>query len=87
MLMDTGDEVTGPINLGNPYEFTIRELAEKVIELTQSSSRLVLHPLPSDDPLQRQPNIGEAKSKLHWEPTIQLEEGLGKAIQYFEKML
>ena len=87
MLMDTGDEVIGPINLGNPCEFTIKELAEKVIELTQSSSSLVFHPLPSDDPLQRQPNIGEAKSKLNWEPKIQLEEGLCKAIQYFEKML
>ncbi|MDG2046180.1 MAG: SDR family oxidoreductase [Halioglobus sp.] len=87
MLMDTDDEVTGPINLGNPHEFTIRELAEKVIELTQSSSSLVLHPLPSDDPVQRQPNIGYAKSKLHWEPKIQLEEGLYKAIQYFKKML
>ncbi|MDG2272233.1 MAG: SDR family oxidoreductase [Halioglobus sp.] len=86
-LMNTGDEVTGPINLGNPHEFTIRALAEQVIELTQSDSSLVFRPLPSDDPLQRQPNISEAKSKLGWEPTIQLEEGLRKAIQYFEKML
>ena len=86
-LMNTGDEVTGPINLGNPHEFTIRALAEQVIELTQSDSSLVFRPLPSDDPLQRQPNISEAKSKLGWEPTIQLEEGLLKAIQYFEKML
>ena len=86
MLMGTGDEIVGPINLGNPHEFTIRELAEKVMELTQSSSSLVLHPLPSDDPLQRQPNIDVARSTLNWEPKIQLEEGLRKAIQYFEKL-
>jgi UDP-glucuronate decarboxylase len=86
-LMDTGDDITGPVNLGNPNEFTIRELAEKVIELTNSKSSLVLRPLPSDDPLQRQPNIDVAKSTLNWEPKIQLEEGLGKAIQYFERML
>jgi UDP-glucuronate decarboxylase len=86
-LMGTGDDITGPVNLGNPNEFTIRELAEKVIELTGSKSSLVLRPLPSDDPLQRQPNIDVAKSTLNWEPKIQLEEGLGKAIQYFERML
>jgi UDP-glucuronate decarboxylase len=86
-LMDTGDDITGPVNLGNPNEFTIRELAEKVIELTSSKSTLVLRPLPSDDPLQRQPNIDVAKSTLNWEPKIQLEEGLRKAIQYFERML
>jgi UDP-glucuronate decarboxylase len=86
MLMGTGDEIVGPINLGNPYEFTIRELAETVLELTQSSSSLVLHPLPSDDPLQRQPNIDVARSTLNWEPKIQLEKGLRKAIQYFEKL-
>jgi UDP-glucuronate decarboxylase len=86
-LMDSGDDVTGPINLGNPNEFTIRGLAEKVIELTHSKSILVSRPLPSDDPLQRQPNIEEAKTRLNWEPKIQLEEGLRKAIQYFEKML
>lgn len=86
-LMDTPDDVTGPINLGNPNEFTIRELAEKIIALTNSKSKLVNSPLPSDDPLQRQPDIREAKSRLNWEPKIQLEEGLGKAIAYFEKML
>jgi len=86
MLMGTEDDIVGPINLGNPHEFTIRELAEKVMELTQSSSSLVLHPLPSDDPLQRQPNIDVARSTLNWEPKIQLEEGLRKAIQYFEKL-
>jgi UDP-glucuronate decarboxylase len=86
-LMDSDDEITGPINLGNPNEFTIRELAEKVIELTHSKSSLVFRPLPSDDPLQRQPNIEEAKTRLNWEPKIQLEEGLRKAIRYFEGML
>lgn len=86
-LMDTGDEITGPVNLGNPNEFTIMELAEKVIALTQSSSNLVLRPLPNDDPMQRQPNIDLAKSELNWEPKIQLEEGLGMAIKYFKGML
>jgi UDP-glucuronate decarboxylase len=86
-LMGTGDDITGPVNLGNPNEFTIRELAEKVIELTNSKSSLVLRPLPSDDPLQRQPNIDVAKSTLNWEPKIELEEGLLKAIHYFQRML
>jgi UDP-glucuronate decarboxylase len=86
-LMNTGDEITGPINLGNPSEFTIRELAEKVIELTGSKSSLVCCPLPNDDPLQRQPNIELAKSTLDWSPTIQLDEGLRRAIHYFQGML
>ncbi|MEZ5502494.1 MAG: GDP-mannose 4,6-dehydratase [Halioglobus sp.] len=86
-LMATGDEVTGPINLGNPNEFTIRELAEKVIELTGSKSSIVNRPLPSDDPMQRQPDIAVAKSRLGWEPKIQLEEGLRKAIPYFQGLL
>ncbi len=86
-LMDTSDDVTGPINLGNPNEFTIRELAEKVIQLTNSKSTIVFRPLPSDDPMQRQPNIDEAKSRLNWEPKVQLEQGLQKAIQYFEGMI
>ncbi len=86
-LMDTGDEVTGPVNLGNPNEFTIRELAEKVLSITNSKSELVNSPLPSDDPLQRQPDIGLAKSLLNWEPQIQLEEGLRKTIAYFERMV
>jgi len=85
-LMSTDATVTGPINLGNPNEFTIKELAEKVIELTNSSSQMVYRPLPSDDPLQRQPNISEAKSTLGWEPTIQLEEGLKKTIEYFDSL-
>jgi UDP-glucuronate decarboxylase len=86
-MMNTDDAITGPINLGNPNEFTIRELAEKVIILTNSKSRMVFRPLPSDDPLQRQPDIGVAKSVLGWEPTVQLEEGLRKTIRYFEGML
>jgi UDP-glucuronate decarboxylase len=86
-LMETGEDVTGPINMGNPNEFTIKELAEKVIELTQSKSKMVYRPLPSDDPLQRQPDISEATAKLQWEPKIQLEEGLQKTIQYFEGVL
>jgi UDP-glucuronate decarboxylase len=86
-LMNTADDITGPINLGNPNEFTVRELAEKVIALTNSKSVLVSRPLPSDDPLQRQPNIEQARSTLNWEPKIQLEEGLRKAIKYFETML
>lgn len=86
-LMDTGDEITGPVNLGNPNEFTIRELAEKVIQLTHSKSELVSRPLPSDDPLQRQPDIGEARRMLDWEPKIQLDAGLRETILYFEGML
>ena len=86
-LMDTPDGVTGPINLGNPGEFTIRELAEKVIELTGSRSQLVHRPLPEDDPMQRQPDIARAKALLGWEPTVALEEGLRKTIAYFEDLL
>tara|TARA_B100001540_G_scaffold296893_1_gene298993 strand:+ start:1807 stop:2796 length:990 start_codon:yes stop_codon:yes gene_type:complete len=86
-LMDTDETVTGPINMGNPNEFTIRELAEKVIALTGSKSKLVYRPLPSDDPMQRQPDISQAKEVLGWEPRIQLEEGLGKTIAYFDRLL
>lgn len=86
-VMATGDDITGPINLGNPNEFTILELAEKIIQLTNSKSTIAFRPLPSDDPMQRQPNIDAAKSILNWEPKIQLDEGLGKAIRYFEGML
>jgi UDP-glucuronate decarboxylase len=86
-MMETGDDVTGPINLGNPNEFTIKELAETVIKLTGAKSELVTRPLPSDDPLQRQPNIDHARAKLNWEPKVQLEEGLRKTIQYFEKLV
>ena len=86
-LMDTDDVVTGPVNLGNPYEFTILELAEKVIALTGSKSELVNNPLPSDDPLQRQPDIDAAKALLGWEPGIQLDKGLKSTIDYFSSML
>ena len=75
-LMDSGSGITGPINLGNPNEFTILELAQKVIELTGSSSKIVHLPLPQDDPMQRQPIIDLAKEKLDWEPTIELKKGL-----------
>jgi len=77
----------GPINLGNPHEFTIRQLADMVIKLTGASSKLVFKPLPSDDPMQRRPDIGRAREVLGWEPTVQLEAGLGKTIGYFEKLL
>jgi len=84
-LMDTGPGVTGPINIGNPNEFTVRELAEKVIEMTASSSRIIQEPLPQDDPKQRQPNIAKAKEVLGWQPAVELEQGLGKTIEYFRK--
>jgi UDP-glucuronate decarboxylase len=86
-LMATPDTFTGPVNLGNPGEFTIRQLAELVIELTNSKSTLVNEPLPSDDPRQRQPDISLAKSELGWEPVTQLREGLLKTISYFDKMV
>ena len=76
-----------PINLGNPHEFTIRQLAEMVIKLTGASSKLVFKPLPSDDPMQRKPDIGRARETLGWEPTVQLEAGLGRTIGYFERLL
>jgi len=85
-LMETGPEVTGPINIGNPDEFTIRELAEKVIALTGSKSRLVQHPLPTDDPKQRQPNINLAKQVLGWEPKVPLDDGLARTVDYFRGM-
>jgi len=86
-FMGSPDDFTGPMNTGNPGEFTIKELAEKVIELTGSSSKLDYKPLPSDDPIQRQPDISLAKDKLGWEPGIQLTEGLKKTIPYFENLL
>ena len=79
--------MTGPINLGNPGEFTILQLAEKVIELTGSTSKLVRKPLPADDPMQRQPDITKARDVLGWEPTVALEDGLKKTIAYFEDLL
>jgi len=86
-MMNTGDEVTGPVNIGNPNEFSIRELAVKVIELTKSISKIIDAPLPPDDPTQRQPNIEMAREKLHWEPKIQLEEGLKKTIEFFKSII
>jgi len=86
-LMATEDQVTGPINMGNPNEFSIRELAEVVLELTGSRSRLIDKPLPADDPKQRQPDITQARAELRWEPQIQLREGLTKTIRYFDELL
>jgi UDP-glucuronate decarboxylase len=86
-LMQTEDEVTGPINLGNPKAFTMLELATKVIELTGSRSKIVFQPLPGDDPKQRQPNISLAKSLLDWQPKIELDEGLRLTIAYFDQLL
>jgi UDP-glucuronate decarboxylase len=82
-LMATPDDVTGPMNVGNPNEFTIRQLAEKVIELTGSRSKLVMRPLPGDDPKQRRPDISLAREALGWQPSTQLESGLRKTIEYF----
>jgi UDP-glucuronate decarboxylase len=86
-LMDTPDEFVGPVNVGNPDEFTIKELAEIVIRLTNSGSKLIYKPLPSDDPLQRKPDISLAKEKLGWEPVVRLEDGLKKTITYFDDLL
>ena len=86
-LMDTKDAITGPMNLGNPGEFTIRELAEKVIDLTGSRSKMIKKKLPADDPMQRKPDIAFARKTLGWEPKIQLEAGLKRTIAYFEKLL
>jgi UDP-glucuronate decarboxylase len=86
-LMMSPAEVTGPINLGNPGEFTIRELAETVIKMTGSSSRIVHMPLPTDDPKQRRPDISNARELLGWTPTVQLHDGLVRTIEYFERQL
>jgi UDP-glucuronate decarboxylase len=86
-LMDTSADIVGPVNLGNPTEFTIRELAEQVLDLTGSGSRIVERPLPQDDPTQRQPNIGLARETLGWEPQVPLREGLTKTIAYFDALL
>jgi len=87
LLMNSPEDVTGPINIGNPGEFTILELAEKVIALTGSSSKIVERPLPEDDPKQRQPNIAQAEKLLDWRPTIPLEQGLKDTIAYFDDLL
>jgi len=86
-LMGTADDFTGPVNTGNPGEFTIKELAEKVVDMVGTKSKIVFKPLPFDDPKQRQPDISLAKRELGWEPTIQLEEGLKKTIAYFDEFL
>lgn len=86
-VMETEDNFIGPINIGNPNEFTIRELAEKILKITRSDSHIVQKELPSDDPKQRQPEISLAKKLLNWEPTIQLDDGLNMTIEYFRKYL
>jgi UDP-glucuronate decarboxylase len=86
-LMNSSDDFTGPINIGNPDEFTMLDLAEKVIDLTGSKSKLIYMPLPQDDPMQRQPDIALAKEILDWKPTVKLEDGLKETIEYFEELL
>ncbi|MBK8946958.1 MAG: SDR family oxidoreductase [Ignavibacteriae bacterium] len=86
-LMNSRDGFTGPVNIGNPGEFTMLELAEKVLQLTNSKSKIIYKPLPQDDPMQRQPDITLAKKELNWEPKIKLEDGLVKTIEYFEKIV
>ena len=86
-LMDSSDDFTGPLNLGNPGEFTILELAQKVIELVGAKSKIIHEPLPKDDPKQRQPDITLAKQQLQWQPKVSLEEGLKKTIAYFDELL
>ena len=87
LMMNSPDDFIGPVNIGNPDEFSILELAEKVIRLTGSNSKINYYPLPSDDPLQRQPNIQLARKTLNWEPKIKLEEGLVRTIEYFKKVM
>lgn len=86
-LMESGDDVTGPINMGNPDRYTMIEMAEKIIELTGSRSKLLHKPLPQDDPKHREPNIEKAKKLLAWQPCISLEEGLTRTVLYFDKLL
>ncbi len=86
-LMNSRDGFTGPVNVGNPNEFTIKQLAENVIKLTTTKSKIIYQPLPQDDPMQRQPDISLAKKELDWEPKIQLEEGLVKTIEYFDNLI
>ena len=85
-MMDTEDDFTGPINIGNPNEFPVLELAERVIRMTGSTSKIVFKPLPTDDPKQRQPDIKLAKEKLGWQPTVELEDGLKRMIEYFKNV-
>lgn len=86
-LMESDRFVTGPINLGNPHKFTMLELAEKIIKLTNSKSKIIFEPLPQDDPRQRQPSISKAKNILGWQPLVELDEGLSKTVEYFEGVL
>ena len=86
-LMGTPADVTGPINLGNPGEVTIRQLAEMIIEFTGAKSSIVSRPLPHDDPIRRRPDISRAKNTLDWEPLVPLREGLARTIAYFEQTL
>jgi len=86
-MMASSDKVTGPINMGNPNEFTILELAKKIIELTKSKSKIIFKPLPLDDPMMRQPDISLAKKELNWSPNIELEEGLIKTIEFFKSVI
>ena len=86
-MMESRDGFTGPVNIGNPKEFTMLELAEKVISLSGSDSKIVFKPLPQDDPMQRQPIIDLAKKELNWEPTVDLDEGRARTIEYFRVKL
>ena len=86
-MMNSPDEFVGPVNLGNPDEFSVLELAKKIIEITGSKSKIVFRPLPQDDPLQRQPDISLAKEKLDWQPIVNLTKGLEKTVEYFDKIL
>ena len=86
-MMKAPDDFIGPVNLGNPIEFSILELAQKIIRITQSKSKIVFNPLPQDDPLQRRPDIGLAKEKLKWSPLVQLDEGLAQTAEYFNSIL
>jgi UDP-glucuronate decarboxylase len=86
-MMNNSSGFAGPVNIGNPVEFTMRELAQTVIRLSRSGSQLVFAPLPSDDPRQRQPDIAQARERLGWEPTVALEAGLERTIAYFRRVL
>ena len=86
-MMNSEEGFTGPVNIGNPGEFTMLELAQTVLKLSGSKSKIIYQPLPSDDPKQRQPNIELAKAKLGWEPKVNLEDGLKETITYFKKVL
>jgi len=87
LLMKTPDEMTGPINLGNPKEYSILELAQRILKLTGSRSKIIFEPLPQDDPEKRRPDISLAKQILDWSPKVTLEEGLPKTIDYFDNLL